>query len=300
MSIHRATTVGPKSPLCQVIIKNTSALRDGISSSSHAVVNRSQSLLTTNRIPVLAPSRSDRIRLERILADVWTRDKLPYPAMTGRSRGEHLVRSSASSMMRKLSVASITSNFSKRSGSLVSLTSFNRPSEDQPDVPRMPSSSATTVESSVDRLKQDAVQVFVTPLEKTPTAEVGDYLDLHFDEKATSGAPQRRTPTPTLDASLGKITQRIASRKIRNVLQFEGNRKTPPFRSHSDNSLKRPLGDRTTSGGSLGLKCASPGTPGSDRSQCSENQHPTTTQAKWAKVAGLHHLSSAERLGRFF
>ena len=41
--------------------------------------------------------------------------------MTGRARSEHLVRASASSMMRKLRVASIASNFSKRSGSIASL-----------------------------------------------------------------------------------------------------------------------------------------------------------------------------------
>lgn len=118
MSIHRATTVGPNTGRCQVIIKNTNAFKDAASSAS---INRSQSLLTTNRIPVLAPSRSERIRLETLLSDVWTREILPYPGMTGRSRSEHLVRTSASSMMRKLSVASITSNFTKRSGSMVSL-----------------------------------------------------------------------------------------------------------------------------------------------------------------------------------
>lgn len=118
MSIHRATTVGPNTGRCQVIIKNTNAFKEASSSAS---INRSQSLLTTNRIPVLAPSRSERIRIETLLSDVWTREILPYPGMTGRSRSEHLVRTSASSMMRKLSVASITSNFTKRSGSMVSL-----------------------------------------------------------------------------------------------------------------------------------------------------------------------------------
>ena len=41
--------------------------------------------------------------------------------MTNRSKSEHLVRSSASSVMRKLSVASIASSFSRRPGSLTSL-----------------------------------------------------------------------------------------------------------------------------------------------------------------------------------
>jgi hypothetical protein len=125
MSIHRAMTVGPMSGMCQVIIKNTNAFKDSVSSTT---INRSQSLLTTNRTPILAPPRADRIRLEALLADVWTRDILPYPGMTGRARSEHLVRTSASSMMRKLSVASITSNFTKRSGSIASL---HKPTEDE-------------------------------------------------------------------------------------------------------------------------------------------------------------------------
>jgi hypothetical protein len=85
-------------------------------------INRSQSLLTTTaRVPVLAPSRGERARLEALLSDVWTRDILPFPGITARSRSEHLVRASASSVMRKLSVVAIASSFSKRSASLVSL-----------------------------------------------------------------------------------------------------------------------------------------------------------------------------------
>lgn len=116
--------MGPKSPLCQVILKNTSVMKDAPHSSSGAgsQINRSQSLLTTTaRIPVLAPSRGERARLEALLSDVWTRDILPFPGITARSRSEHLVRASASSVMRKLSVVSIASSFSKRSASLASL-----------------------------------------------------------------------------------------------------------------------------------------------------------------------------------
>ncbi|KAM7223202.1 hypothetical protein V8F06_001415 [Rhypophila decipiens] len=119
ISIHRATTVGPKSPLCQVILKNTSVMKDAPSSGGarSSQINRSQSLLTTNtRIPVLAPSRGDRARIEALLSDVWTRDILPFPGITARSRSEHLVRTSASSVIRKLSVVSITSSFTRRSG----------------------------------------------------------------------------------------------------------------------------------------------------------------------------------------
>ncbi|KAK4199154.1 hypothetical protein QBC40DRAFT_349731 [Triangularia verruculosa] len=122
ISIHRATTVGPRSPLCQVILKNTSVIKDAPTSSYSSQINRSQSLLATNhRIPVLAPSRGERARLEALMSDVWTRDILPFPGITARSRSEHLVRSSASSVMRKLSVVSIASSFTKRSASLASL-----------------------------------------------------------------------------------------------------------------------------------------------------------------------------------
>ncbi|KAL2017916.1 hypothetical protein VTK56DRAFT_1572 [Thermocarpiscus australiensis] len=116
MSIHRATTVGPKSPLCQVILKNTSVAKAAPASSRGTQINRSQSLLTTNsRIPVLNPSPAERARLEALLSDVWTRDILPFPGMTVRSRSEQLVRASASSVMRKLSVVT------RRSSSLASL-----------------------------------------------------------------------------------------------------------------------------------------------------------------------------------
>ncbi|KAI2468086.1 Dbl homology domain-containing protein [Annulohypoxylon bovei var. microspora] len=129
LSIHRATTVGPKSPLYQVILKNTSTAKDNSSSTSTTQINRSQSLLTTNsRIPVLAPPRGDRARIEALLADVWSRKVLPFPGISSRSRSEHLVRSSASTVMRKLSVASITNSFAKRS---ISATSVAKSSEDE-------------------------------------------------------------------------------------------------------------------------------------------------------------------------
>ncbi|KAF4587717.1 Dbl homology domain-containing protein [Ophiocordyceps camponoti-floridani] len=131
ISIHRATTVGPKSPLCQVVLKNTSIVRDtGGSVSASLTINRSHSVLTTQtRMPVLAPSRSERARLEALLADVWTREILPFPGMTTRARSEHLVRTSASTVMRKLSVTSIASSFARRSSSL---TQKAKPSEEQP------------------------------------------------------------------------------------------------------------------------------------------------------------------------
>lgn len=122
LSIQRATTVGPKTPLCHVIVRNTSVEKEAMSS-SNATISRTQSLLATKgRLPVLAPSRGDRARLEALLSDVWTREVLPFPGMTTRARNEHIIRTSAQSMIRKLSVTSITSTFTKRSASFASIT----------------------------------------------------------------------------------------------------------------------------------------------------------------------------------
>ena len=123
ISIQRAATVGARTNTCQVIIKNTHALQDNGDSSSTAAgyLGRSRSLLSTTRIPTLAPKRTDRIRMEQQLAHVWTRESLPYPGM-GRNRGEHLIRASASSMMRRLSKASIASGLGRRSTSHTALS----------------------------------------------------------------------------------------------------------------------------------------------------------------------------------
>lgn len=122
-SVQRAATVGNRANVCQVIIRNThnpQELGDFRQPSSSAI-NRSQSHMTSNRVVVLAPKRSERARLETTLSDVWTKEKLPYPGMIG-SRGGQIIRASAGSLVRKLSLASLHAPFSRRSGS-VSLTS---------------------------------------------------------------------------------------------------------------------------------------------------------------------------------
>ena len=137
ISIQRASTVGSKTNVHQVIIKNTHALREtaDLSTSEDATVNRSQSLLSTNsRITTLAPKRTERIRMEHDLSKVWTKDLLPYPGMGG-TRGDHLLRASASSMMRKFSRASLTTGFSKRSTSHASISSTH--SVDMQDPPKL-------------------------------------------------------------------------------------------------------------------------------------------------------------------
>jgi hypothetical protein len=123
MSVHRAATLGAKTNTSQVIIKNTQAQKspDTPPTFSPSTVARSQSLMSANHVPILAPRRAERIRLEAILEDVWTKDILPFPGMTNR-RVENQIRASANSVMRKLSMASIASNFSRRSPSFSSMS----------------------------------------------------------------------------------------------------------------------------------------------------------------------------------
>jgi hypothetical protein len=133
MSVHRTATVGPTTDLNQVIIKNTQSAKEALDNSSNTSLQipRSQSVATPSHVQTLAPRRADRVRLEALLSDVWSKDLLPYPGMTPR-RSDPL-RASANHVIRKFSMASITSNFSssKRSASYTSI-SQSRNKEDVP------------------------------------------------------------------------------------------------------------------------------------------------------------------------
>jgi len=134
LSIQRAATVGNRTNMCQVIIRNTHKPQDSRDSRdpSAASISRSESLLTTRKTVILTPKRNERIRLEHALGDIWTRDKLPYPGMTT-SRSGQIIRASAGSLVRKLSLASMHGPFARRS---MSLTTANqrRSNETPPDV----------------------------------------------------------------------------------------------------------------------------------------------------------------------
>ena len=114
-SIRRATTVPPKVQLFQVILKNTSSEKDDSQFLERRLsLGRSHSVLKASRIPVIAPSRGDRERLESVISDVCTRDVLMSSAFSPRVRGERLIRPSASAMMRRISVPSLTGTFGRR------------------------------------------------------------------------------------------------------------------------------------------------------------------------------------------
>ncbi|RMZ19616.1 hypothetical protein D0859_16390 [Hortaea werneckii] len=125
MSVRRAATVGPTTDLNQVIIKNTQAVKEALENNSTASlpIGRSQTVAGPSQVQTLAPRRADRVRLEALLSDVWSKEALPYPGMTMRRTED--IRASANNVMRKFSMASIASNFStsKRNASYTSISS---------------------------------------------------------------------------------------------------------------------------------------------------------------------------------
>ena len=69
----------------------------------------------------------ERARLETLLADVWSREILPFPGVSTRVRSEKFVRSSASTVMRKLSVMSIANSLARRTEGLRQRLSLEDP-----------------------------------------------------------------------------------------------------------------------------------------------------------------------------
>ncbi|KAL8909936.1 MAG: hypothetical protein Q9171_004757 [Xanthocarpia ochracea] len=114
LSVQRAATVHARTNGAQVIIRNTTTVKENKDEVSDSL-GRSKSMMTASRVPILAPKRAERARMEASLADVWSRDRLTFPGMK-----DNNIRASASSMMRKISRASINSTLSKMSSSTTS------------------------------------------------------------------------------------------------------------------------------------------------------------------------------------
>lgn len=123
-SIQRAATLNSRKQGCQIIIKNTSSMkqREDLPMTISETVGRSQSFLSTYKIPILAPGRADRQRMEQAMAGVWTQDQLPYPGMAGHRRGSLIT--SATNVMRRLSRASTTTTSTTTSATSISCTSI--------------------------------------------------------------------------------------------------------------------------------------------------------------------------------
>lgn len=237
-----------------MILKNTSVVKEALPSpAAGSQINRSQSLLgTTARIPVLAPSRGDRARLEALLSDVWTRDILPFPGITARSRSEHLVRASASSVMRKLSVVSIASSFSKRSASLASLQQKASADEEAPSssswVRYMSPTTAASAEMMEDASRSQ-LSVIPDEVERlSPTlrrGEIGCELDVAEvverlgeiqDTSLLSSTPSLLQPTTNISRPGGAQTSAFKSLKEdkENLILSSAGKSTPRSRKLSN------------------------------------------------------------------
>ncbi|KAG6010645.1 hypothetical protein E4U21_005143 [Claviceps maximensis] len=139
LSTRRATTSCPKPPLYQVILKNTSEHTPSYACNATSLsISRSHSLLssrTRSRVSILSPPKMERARLETLLADVWSREILPFPGIPTRVRNEKFVRTSASTVMRKLSVMSIANSLARRTEGLRQRLSLEDPR--RPDTTEM-------------------------------------------------------------------------------------------------------------------------------------------------------------------
>lgn len=180
----------------------------------------------TNRIPVLATSRGERVRLETMLSDVWTRDALPFPGMFSRPRNEHPIRASASSMMRKLSVVSIASNFSKRSASLASIASITRAADDDSLLEAEISQSSAVVEHHSSGLANS--------VDDTSRPQ---YSSAHPEKEHTARNSQDGYGSLREVRRLATLKGKSSSRGWTHHGQSIIN---PPLRTSSTNSLSQP------------------------------------------------------------
>ncbi|KXJ95337.1 hypothetical protein Micbo1qcDRAFT_217068 [Microdochium bolleyi] len=275
VSIQRATTVGSKSPLCQVVLKNTTTVKDSLPTTSSSTIGRSQSLLTTNPRNTLAPALAERLRLEALLADIWSRESLPFPGMSSRSRSELLVRSSASTVMRKLSVASISSSFTKRSATTGSTTK----SQDRSVIPR------TSYGDTASRGDMDGAEA------KLPMIK---------DEFKRSNTSLPHVPAHA--DSTANATQTGSMRRFKSAKSYEVLRRgeglltlgSPILRTASINSARQ---------GSLSAKPLSTCTAAND-TVIERTQHPTTQTTKpgkkWARVKTINRGFKASGLRSLF
>lgn len=204
LSVQRAATVGTRINMRQVIIRNTHKPQETHNSrvSSANSIRRSQSLLTTHKTVILAPKRNERIRLEYALGDVWTRDKLPYPGMTS-SRSGQIIRASAGSLVRKLSLASMHGPFTRRS---VSLTTANRrrSTETFLDV---------SVESEADHPKYSIVDETKTLNE---TQEDSVMTEEQAGELEAEGRPERQS-LPSVECLIRNGTKKLRRLSLATV-----------------------------------------------------------------------------------
>ncbi|TVY45113.1 hypothetical protein LOCC1_G002605 [Lachnellula occidentalis] len=147
----------------------------------------------------------------------------------GRARSEHLVRTSASSMMRKLSVASIASNFTKRSSSVASL---HKTAEDDfiSENDTLRAYSPTRVDISIN-VPMDTEDLARSRLSVIPD-ERENVLKDSFETLPGLQVAANGSPASSLN--------RLAALKIKPSWGNDGHRIiTPPPRTSSANSVNQ-------------------------------------------------------------
>jgi hypothetical protein len=285
VSIHRATTVGPRSQLCQVILKNTSTMKDRTQDGSRSPINRSQSLLVTNaRMPVLAPSRSERARLEALLADVWSRKILPFPGISSRARSEHLVRSSASTMIRKFSVASITGSLARRSTSNMNMIkAYNEELLPQINVDALdPYRDITTTKSDRDEKVEGQKQPLAV-IQDEPERGSSSHSSLVAGDYFTLSGTIRKMDPSKLDPEWRPDDEEYG---------------TPTLRTTSANSTQQNRTPPSTTSVESISPCAAEKENLSRRPEI--YQGPTRSTSKWSKVSYINRGLVVSGLRNFF
>ena len=207
-SIQRAATLNSRKQGCQVIIKNTSSIkqREDLPMTISETVGRSQSFLSTYKIPILAPGRADRQRIEHAMANVWTRDRLPYPGMAGHRRGSLIT--SATNVMRRLSRASTTTTSTTTSATSISCTSIAETSTQSAytAAPRMPGNYR-----SPDYMPEHCQSLTSAPeLECSEIGEIDD--DTAFTpEKAMGNTIELRTISNSSNAARSSKVSEVST-----------------------------------------------------------------------------------------
>lgn len=195
-SIQRAATVNSRRNGHQVIIKNTNSLKESGEPPAPETecLNRSQSLLSTHRIPVLAPKRAERQRIETAMSDIWTRDRLPFPGMTG-NRGSYLIQRSATSVMRKISKASMTTTSTKRTVS----TYMSITENDSTPCPELVNENPDSVNIEIQRRVSHASM-------SDPGLWPGHIKFHRITQTDGASSPPRDQQTPILPSQLEELT----------------------------------------------------------------------------------------------
>lgn len=250
-------TIGAKTPPYQILIRNTVAQKSISDTHPPILVSRARSLQAMNKMQIFCPSRSERIRLEHLLSDVWTKEILPFPSMSGR-RSEHLGRASerAHNVIRKLSVSNFASNFAikRHIGMNHKSPPVASPEDPSPLVfESVISEPQSTPNDDIDEY-EDALQFL--PLDEAPsrcnlepTTTCAPPIPVTACPKALFNKMDEcseTTPKPKLrhiNISTSSIADRLKTLKLKTSWYFPSERPDVPLRTDSSNTIRKSKTD---------------------------------------------------------